>query len=109
LPVLRPAPASALPRRVGAACGTSPSQYLWDDSSAAVFRYLLVRPDGEVTDPAVFMTDVPTWKLGDVFQIGDGSRWRLLAVEADIDLEFVAHGINAIWWVEPADDAPPIP
>ena len=70
---------------------------------APVYRYLLLLPDGEVTDPAVFVTEVPVWDLGSVFETPDGSRWRLLAVTADIDLEFVAHGINAIWTVEPAD------
>jgi hypothetical protein len=68
-----------------------------------VFRFLLVLPDGEVTDPAVFVTEVPTWKVGGVFQTRDGSRWRLLGTEGDINLEFVAHGITAIWTVEPVD------
>jgi hypothetical protein len=66
-----------------------------------VFRYSLRLPDGEPADPAVVVTAVPNWELDEMFQTGDGSRWRLLAIETAIDEAFEAQGINAIWTVEP--------
>jgi hypothetical protein len=67
-----------------------------------LFRFLLRLPDGDPADPPAFITAVPNWELDDVFSTGDGSRWRLLAIEPELDPELEEQGFNGIWIVEPA-------
>ncbi len=64
------------------------------------FRYLLVLGNGEPADPAAFVTANPQWNLGDPFTAGDGSRWRIVAIEPNLSdaVEF-----DALWTVEPLD------
>jgi hypothetical protein len=45
-----------------------------------VFRNLLVPPDGEVSVPAVFITPVPNYDVGETFMLGDGERLRILEI-----------------------------
>jgi hypothetical protein len=55
-----------------------------------VFRYLLRLPDGDPADPPALITAVPNWDIDEVFQTGDGSRWRILWMEPEIDPERAA-------------------
>jgi hypothetical protein len=67
-----------------------------------VFRFLLRLEDGEPNDPAVLVTAVRNWTVGEAFSTGRGHEWRILAIETDIDDELVDRGINAVFTVEPA-------
>ena len=73
----------------------------------AVFRNLLVLPDGEINDPAVFMTPVPNYYVGEVFMLGDGGQLRIVHLDLKLDEAAVEHlyqqGINGIWIVEPVE------
>ncbi|MBA2298931.1 MAG: hypothetical protein H0W14_12950 [Actinobacteria bacterium] len=46
------------------------------------------------------MTANPQWNPGDPFTAGDGSRWRIVAIEPNLSdaVEF-----DALWTVEPLD------
>jgi hypothetical protein len=68
-----------------------------------VFRFLLRLEDGEPNDPAVFVTAVPNWTVGEVIPLGRGERLRVLAINDDVDEELVESGITAVFTVEPAD------
>jgi hypothetical protein len=72
-----------------------------------VFRNLLVLPDGEINDPAVFLTPVPNYDVGEVFMLGDGKQLRIVHLDLELDEAAVEHlfqqGINGIWIVEPVD------
>ncbi len=63
-------------------------------------RYLLVLANGEPADPAAFVTANPQWNLGDPFTAGDGSRWRIVAIEPNLS---DAAEFDALWTVEPLD------
>jgi hypothetical protein len=62
------------------------------------FKFLLRLDDGEPPDPAVFVTAVPNWTIGETFSTGRGDEWRILAI--DTDDELVDQGINAVFTVE---------
>jgi hypothetical protein len=70
-----------------------------------VFRNLLVLPDGEVNDPAVFITPVPNYDVGETFMLGDGSQFRILDINTNMTddqlEELYSRGMNGIWAVEP--------
>ena len=67
-----------------------------------MFKFLLRLEDGEPTDPAVLVTVVPNWTVGETFSTGRGHEWRILAIiDVRVD-ELVDQGINAaILEVEP--------
>ena len=67
---------------------------------ASMFRFLLRTPYAEPNDPAAFITAVPNWELDETFTTGDGSKWQILAIETDIDEEFVGHGFAGIFTIE---------
>jgi hypothetical protein len=71
-----------------------------------VFKYLLRLPDGQPPDPAAFVTAVPNWGVGEQFMVSKGDRYRILAINSEIDAEgleeLYVRGINGIWMVEPA-------
>jgi hypothetical protein len=54
-----------------------------------VFRFLLTLEDGKPNDPAVFVTAVPNWTVGEEFLLGKGKRLRILAIDTDISEELV--------------------
>jgi hypothetical protein len=68
-----------------------------------VFKFLLRLQDGEPNDPAVYVSAVPNYAVGETFLLGKGHRLRILRIDADIDDELVERGINAVWTVEPVD------
>jgi hypothetical protein len=65
-----------------------------------VFKFLLVLENGEPHDPAVFVSVIPNWSVGETFSTGRGHEWRILAIETEIDDELVEHGVNAVLTVE---------
>jgi hypothetical protein len=66
-----------------------------------LFKFLLRLEDGKPPDPAVLVTAVPNWTIGETFSTGRGHEWRILAIDTDIDDELVERGINAVFTVEP--------
>ena len=48
------------------------------------FRCLLILANGEPADPAAFVTANPQWEPSDRFTAGDGSRWRIVAIEPNL-------------------------
>ena len=70
--------------------------------SRRVFRFLLRLEDGEPNDPAVFVTVIPTWTVGETFLVAPHQRLRIVAVDFDLSDELVDCGINAVFTVEPA-------
>jgi len=70
--------------------------------SRRVFRFLLRLEDGEPNDPAVFVTVIPAWTVGETFLVAAHQRLRILAVDFDLSDELVDRGINAVLTVEPA-------
>jgi hypothetical protein len=70
-----------------------------------MFRFLLVLLDGTPLDPAVFVTAIPNWRVGEECMLGDGSRFRILDINTEVDVdgleELYERGINGIWMVEP--------
>ena len=56
--------------------------------AVAGYRFLLVLPDGEPADPALFPTVIPTWRVGDEFIAGvELTKFRILAIEPVTDAE----------------------
>jgi hypothetical protein len=72
-----------------------------------MFRFLLVLPNGTPLDPAVFVTVIPNWRVGEECMLGDGSRFRILDMNRNMSdgqlEELYSSGIDGIWMVEPAD------
>ena len=66
-----------------------------------MFRNLLVLPDGEINDPAVYVTPVPNYEPGEVFLLGDGERLRILEIAPAIVDELTEFGIGSVFTVEP--------
>jgi hypothetical protein len=62
--------------------------------SRRVFRSLLKLPDGDPPDPAVLMTAVPTWSVGDVITVGRGEQLRVVAIDAFPHAELVEHDVS---------------
>jgi hypothetical protein len=69
------------------------------------FKYLLLLPDGRPLDPAVFVTAVPHWSVGEEFEVAGMKRFRILGINGETDVdgleELYERGINGIWIVEP--------
>jgi hypothetical protein len=68
---------------------------------SARVQFLLKLEDGEPNDPAVFVSAVPNYAVGETFLLGEGHRLRILRIDTDIDDELVDNGINAVFTVEP--------
>jgi hypothetical protein len=71
------------------------------------FKFMLVLPDGTPAEPALFVTAIPNWRVGEKFLLGDGSQFRILHIHTDMTddrlEELYSRGINAIWTVEPIE------
>jgi hypothetical protein len=67
-----------------------------------MLRYLLFLPDGEPNDPAVFVTAVPNWSVGETITLGAGEQLRVVAIEGEISGELVKHGFDGVFVVEEA-------
>jgi len=70
-----------------------------------VFKYLLALPDGQPPDPAVFVTAIPNWRVGETFTVGGVKQFRIVAKGEDLDEleELYERGIHGFWVVEPVD------
>ncbi len=66
-----------------------------------MFRFLLRLEDGEPNDPAVYVSAILNYSVGETFPLGRGERLRILAIDDDPDDELVEAGINGIFTVEP--------
>jgi hypothetical protein len=66
-----------------------------------VFGFLLRLEDGEPPDPAVLVTAIPNWTVGETFMLSRGERLRILAIETVISEELVEQGFNGAFTVEP--------
>ena len=66
-----------------------------------MFKFLLRLENGDPNDPAVLVTAVPNWTVGETFSTGRGHEWRILAIDTDIEEELVDTGINAVFTIEP--------
>ncbi len=67
----------------------------------ALFRYLLRLPDGEPPDPAMLVTAVPNWSVGDVITVGRNNQLRVVAIDDFPHAELVEHDLRSIFTVEP--------
>ena len=65
-------------------------------------RFLLKLPDGEPPDPAMLVTAVPIWSVGDMITTGRGKQLRVVAVDDFPHAELVEQDVRAIFTVEPA-------
>ena len=90
-------------RGYSAARWRRPAEFLRPSSATirSVFRFLLRLEDGEPYDPAVFVTVVPSWSVGETFLVTADQRLRIVAQDFDLDDELVDQGINALFTVEP--------
>jgi hypothetical protein len=71
------------------------------------FRFVLELRDGDVADPAMFITAIPTWHEGDEFLAGcELQRFRILSVHADLDPP-ASELVEAVWVVEPVGRSRP--
>ena len=66
-----------------------------------MFRYLLQLPDGEPNDPAVLVSAIPNWSVGEVITFGRGEQARILDIETEIDEALIEQGFNGVFVVEP--------
>jgi hypothetical protein len=64
----------------------------------AAFRYALVIELGHPADPAVFVSEVLDWEVGDEFTASSLQAFRILEILPGID-EYAE--FNAVWVVEP--------
>jgi hypothetical protein len=67
-----------------------------------VFRFLLRLEDGEPPDPAVFVTAVPNWTVGETFPMHHDREFRILEICIQLLPEMLDAGFNGIVVVEPA-------
>jgi hypothetical protein len=65
--------------------------------------YLLQLENGQPADQAVFVDDQDAaWAVDDWFTARDGSRWRIVSIEA-APPQLADEGFEATWVVEPLD------
>ena len=66
-----------------------------------MFRHILVLPDGQPNDPAVFVTAIPNWSIGEVITLGDGEKVRVVGIADQIAYRLVELGFSGVFTVEP--------
>ena len=66
-----------------------------------MFKYLLQLPDSQPPDPAVLVTAVPTWSVGDVITLGGCKQLRVIAIDDSLHAELVEQAFNGVFTVEP--------
>jgi hypothetical protein len=52
-------------------------------------------------DPAMLVTAVPTWSVGDVITVGRDEQLRVIAIDDFPHAELVEQDVRAIFTVEP--------
>jgi len=65
------------------------------------FRFFLIDAQGGPVDPAVLVTAVPNWTVGEAFSIASGARFRILDVRAGVARDLADAGFNGVLVVEP--------
>ena len=58
-------------------------------------------PDGQPPDPAMLVTAVPNWSVGDVITVGRNKQLRVIAIDDFPHAELVEQDVRAIFTVEP--------
>jgi len=67
------------------------------------FRYVLELPNGDNTDPMMFVTEIAGRQIGDTFLAGpELQRFRILAIDSEAPACSLATP-DPIWIVEPLD------
>jgi hypothetical protein len=66
-----------------------------------VFKFLLRLEDGEPYDPAVFVTVIPSWSVGETFSTGRGHELRISRSTPKSTTSSSERGINAVFTIEP--------
>jgi hypothetical protein len=68
-----------------------------------MFRHLLLLADGEPNDPAVFVTAIPNWSVGEIITVGNGEKLRVVRITDHVSHKLVDLGLSsAVFTVEPA-------
>jgi hypothetical protein len=67
------------------------------------YLYRLYNPDGD--EVGTFHTLAWNWKVGETFQTGDGSRYRILSIVGLDDSDDSSGKFQAAFMVEPWDAA----
>jgi hypothetical protein len=67
-----------------------------------MFKFFLVDEQGEVFDPAGFVTAVPNWTFGETFSIGSGESFHIIEIRAELAPELLDAAFNGVFVVEPA-------
>jgi hypothetical protein len=81
-----------------------PSGNLLSGSSVApVYRFLLMRRNGEAADPPAFLTEQRGWKPGDGFVAANGRAFRIVDTGAEVEVAGMVL-FEAIWTVEPLEE-----
>jgi hypothetical protein len=65
-----------------------------------VFKFFLVDEDGDLQDPAAFLTAVLNWTVGETFLLGRGEKFRILEIRTELEKEMLDAGFNGIFVVE---------
>ena len=65
-----------------------------------MFRFVLLRPDGEPNDPVVLVTPTRRFAVDEVFTVG-GEQRRVVAIPDEVSTELVAQGFGGVLVVEP--------
>jgi hypothetical protein len=67
------------------------------------FRYVLELPNGDNTDPMMFVTEIAGRQIGDTFLAGpELQRFRILAIDTEAPGVLAGHA-DAIWIVQPEE------
>jgi hypothetical protein len=67
-----------------------------------VFKFFLVDEQGQVGDPAGFITAVSNWTVGEAFLLGRGEKFRILEIRTELPPEMLDAEFNGVFVVEPA-------
>jgi hypothetical protein len=67
-----------------------------------MFPHLLLLADGEPNDPAVFVTAIPNWSVGEVITVGNGAKLRVVRITDHVARKLVDLGLSGVvFTVEP--------
>jgi hypothetical protein len=61
-----------------------------------------VDAEGDVQDPAGFLTAVPNWTVGETFLMAHRVEYRILEIRTELLPEMLDAGFNGVFVVEPA-------
>jgi hypothetical protein len=67
----------------------------------ALFKFFLVDEEGDVQDPAGFITAGPNWTVGEKFLMAHRVEYRILEIRTELLPEMRDAGFNGIFVGEP--------